>query len=607
MEKDALRTIRHGYDERGLRASLTDGNGHTTKWQYDLQGRLIAKTTPDGATTRYEYDTAGRRIKRTDALGQERLLTYGKDDAVIRVTYRNAIHPTPEVRFIWNGHYPRIDMMQDGTGTTKYAYGPTGLPGALKLEEEDGPGNDDAYRLAYDPAGRITRWQIGKEGEDSRYDALGRITQSKNALGKFRYGYLGDTRKLARAESSNGRIQRDYLYEPVQGDQRLQRIGQPKNARSFTYATAPENLITAITETAQDQNHSWRYGYDPIDRLQSANRSDGKRYRYELDAGDNLTGIASPEETRTYAHDAGNKIKNFQYDANGNLTEDAQHTYQWDAENRLIGIGYKTEPQRKTLFQYDGKGRRVAAIETDGTKKTETRYTWCGNRICQARDKNDEPIAYYFNEGTYRPQNGERTYYARDHLGSVRDVLDTTGKNLARYDYDPYGGFIDQPQKAPDLGYAGMHYHAPSGLYLTKFRAYDPKTGRWLSRDPIEEAGGINLYGYVGGNPVSYNDPLGLAPSRSKCVMKCMAIGAGAGAAVLGTAGAAGGLLCTAGAPVCSTAAAAEGVSAGLTIGGGLGGLIGNVVCSDEDENGGIFVRREVAYFIASPHWRKEA
>jgi type VI secretion system secreted protein VgrG len=56
-----------------------------------------------------------------------------------------------------------------------------------------------------------------------------------------------------------------------------------------------------------------------------------------------------------------------------------------------------------------------------------------------------------------------------------------------------------------------MQYHAPSGLYLTKYRAYDPQSGRWLSRDPIEEAGGISLYAYVGGNPVSFVDPLGLA------------------------------------------------------------------------------------------------
>ena len=61
------------------------------------------------------------------------------------------------------------------------------------------------------------------------------------------------------------------------------------------------------------------------------------------------------------------------------------------------------------------------------------------------------------------------------------------------------------------LGYAGMFYHARSGLYLTHYRAYDPRLGRWLSRDPIWEAGGVNLYGYVGGDPISFIDPYGLA------------------------------------------------------------------------------------------------
>jgi RHS repeat-associated protein len=57
-----------------------------------------------------------------------------------------------------------------------------------------------------------------------------------------------------------------------------------------------------------------------------------------------------------------------------------------------------------------------------------------------------------------------------------------------------------------------MQYHAASGLYLTMYRVYDPQTGRWLSKDPIEEEGGMNLYGYVGGDPVSYTDPEGLCP-----------------------------------------------------------------------------------------------
>ncbi|WP_404935990.1 RHS repeat-associated core domain-containing protein, partial [Providencia stuartii] len=43
-------------------------------------------------------------------------------------------------------------------------------------------------------------------------------------------------------------------------------------------------------------------------------------------------------------------------------------------------------------------------------------------------------------------------------------------------------------------GYAGLYWHGPSGLYLGAYRTYDPKARRWLSRDPIEEAGGLNLY-----------------------------------------------------------------------------------------------------------------
>jgi RHS repeat-associated protein len=91
-------------------------------------------------------------------------------------------------------------------------------------------------------------------------------------------------------------------------------------------------------------------------------------------------------------------------------------------------------------------------------------------------------------------------------------LTDTSGTILARYSYDPYGrrtkvsGSYDA-----DFGFTGHYYHAPSGLHLALYRAYDADTGRWLSRDPIGESGGLNLYGYVRNNPMSYVDPFGLA------------------------------------------------------------------------------------------------
>ncbi len=65
-----------------------------------------------------------------------------------------------------------------------------------------------------------------------------------------------------------------------------------------------------------------------------------------------------------------------------------------------------------------------------------------------------------------------------------------------------------------DFGFDGMYYHQASGLSFTLNRAYDPNLGRWTTRDPAGENGGINLYDFVGGDPINYFDPMGLAPSQ---------------------------------------------------------------------------------------------
>jgi RHS repeat-associated protein len=104
-----------------------------------------------------------------------------------------------------------------------------------------------------------------------------------------------------------------------------------------------------------------------------------------------------------------------------------------------------------------------------------------------------------------------KLFYTKDHLGSVRELVDGNGALQTRYDYDMWGkrvklsGTLDT-----DVGYTGHHHHAKSGLVLTWYRAYDAEAGRWLSADPIGEEGGLNLYGYVLGNPINGWDPLGL-------------------------------------------------------------------------------------------------
>jgi RHS repeat-associated protein len=63
-----------------------------------------------------------------------------------------------------------------------------------------------------------------------------------------------------------------------------------------------------------------------------------------------------------------------------------------------------------------------------------------------------------------------------------------------------------------DWGFTGHYYHAPSGLHMAWFRAYDANLGRWISRDPIAERGGLNVYAYANHDPVNYVDRDGRAP-----------------------------------------------------------------------------------------------
>jgi RHS repeat-associated protein len=83
--------------------------------------------------------------------------------------------------------------------------------------------------------------------------------------------------------------------------------------------------------------------------------------------------------------------------------------------------------------------------------------------------------------------------------------------------YDPYGNQTIVSGSASDIGYAGYFTHAVSGLEFTLYRAFDPVHARWLNRDPIGEAGGINLYRYANSNPISFDDPLGLCADRQQC------------------------------------------------------------------------------------------
>ena len=187
-----------------------------------------------------------------------------------------------------------------------------------------------------------------------------------------------------------------------------------------------------------------------------------------------------------------------------------ERTFEWDARDRLTAI---VSGNRRSEFSYDGFDRRVRIVEKkNGAVVSDVWLLWCGAEICEQR---------VVDAGTSAPQKrffrfGEtdekRAYfYTQDHLGSIRQMTSNNGVVVARYDYDPYGRMVKLfGEQGPSFGYANYYRHASSSLNLTKFRAYDPNLGRWLSRDPIAEDGGVNLYSDVFNNTINLVDFNGL-------------------------------------------------------------------------------------------------
>jgi RHS repeat-associated protein len=89
--------------------------------------------------------------------------------------------------------------------------------------------------------------------------------------------------------------------------------------------------------------------------------------------------------------------------------------------------------------------------------------------------------------------------------------LGANGTVVSSSRYDAWGVRTTQgAQDTASFGFTGHLEHQELGLVFTLYRAYDPATGRWLSRDPIGEDGGINLHGYVSNDSINLWDPVGL-------------------------------------------------------------------------------------------------
>jgi len=100
-----------------------------------------------------------------------------------------------------------------------------------------------------------------------------------------------------------------------------------------------------------------------------------------------------------------------------------------------------------------------------------------------------------------------------DANGNVTDYVSTNGTIVAHFEYDPYGNITTASGLMPNAfscRFSTKYLDSETGLSYYGFRYYNPENGRWLSKDPLGEKGGLNLYVFCGNNPVNFVDPMGL-------------------------------------------------------------------------------------------------
>jgi RHS repeat-associated protein len=204
----------------------------------------------------------------------------------------------------------------------------------------------------------------------------------------------------------------------------------------------------------------------------------------------------------------------------------------YDAANRMSAISLHIAGSTKSYsLSYDAYGRRIQASITRGVPSASNlpdtvQYLYEGQQaLGEIRNGNlshrlltglslDETIARVaINNG--QADNVNTRIYMTDALNSVIAQLagDSNATVQTSYGYSPYG---QTEQIGPDATNNTSQYTSRendnTGLYFYRARYYDPVLKRFISEDPIGLAGGHNMHGFVGGNPISYNDPTGNCP-----------------------------------------------------------------------------------------------
>ena len=411
--------------------------------------------------------------------------------------------------------------MTDATGTSTWKWDSLGR----LVSTRDGYGSTVTY--GYDLARHLTRIDYPGTGGGTvtrHFDPAGRmdsLTDWRSNRSTFAYGADSN---LARGTLPAGTGLIDsYGYNNAGA---LTSISTKRGATTladFAYTRdGVGQLATSVTTGITELNQA--YGYTQLRQLRTSGPS-GTPVTYAYDTSDNLTARGN---VSTLAYDVANQLcwqqtttvatptcaspparsTTFAYDGAGNRTRvttgaGVSTTYGYDGADRLTRAGSSAS------YVYDGTGLRLSKTVSRST----TRQVWDRSGGLEQLLGDGSNYYVYGPDGLPFEQistGGTLTYLHHDQLGSTRLLTNTSGANVGTYNFDPYGRQTAHTGSATTpLLFAGQYTDSESGLIYMRARYYDPETGQFISRDPLEADTG-QPYSYALDNPLAFTDPTGL-------------------------------------------------------------------------------------------------
>lgn len=541
------------YNTAGDLTKVVDPLGNGTVLSRDAVGRSTGLTNPLGHTTRYSFDGIDRITKITDAIGGETTLAYDARQVLSSVTNPRGV----AIERYENDALLRRSGLADAAGKTEQ-YLRDGNGNVSQFTDRSGR----ATKYAYDREDRLTRIEF-PDGvvQTRRYDAVGRFTEMREPdnVNSFVYD-INDRVVRSTQETLAGRSVIDYEYDTL--DRVVKRVlsfnGRAVDQTRYRYDKADRvvEIGYSSSELAVLTEQRVLYEWDASSRLMSKTLTNGIKQTITYDNADRVTRIdyVSPAgaviEAISYSYDAGGqrvrrsvsgdsvqetpmqatydsadrlvslvlfpgqqKEQRFllSYDALGNLISkegsSGSTQYRWDTRNRLISI---VGPDMTSSFTYDVLGRRTSR----NVNGMVTSYLHDGQQyvgeVVAGTLKSTSLFGPDLDEVLTRFTSGRQFAQLSD---ALRSVLRQTGDNsqtTSATSFSPYGesrGSVSGEDTV--IGFSGRELD-PTGLLFLRARYYEPTLKRFISEDPIGLVGGLNYYGYVNGNPLSFTDPYGL-------------------------------------------------------------------------------------------------